>query len=355
MQIYYFPYLFLNQADFIKYDNITVWNFEICKKKQIRDDKLRAYVSSLLAANRRLNKKIEDLGVVALSGRNNFEPLDPKDSEEVSDFSKVLFLTTVAKSNTINNPHCMATSENFGIVCQNFDLESKNTAYTSGKIVTTTSGGWKIGEIKYEMPHYVPTGPFKLDEDFLKVMQRLKIRKTKLYRLILRATDSMMQGYSNADDKSYSSRILEQCRAFEILFALPQKDQRKIFKKKIKEYCSSEGDWKVRYMSERPKENKWETDVRQAMWADKFYTLRNHIIHGRKIKATEFQFLSQKHWDLGLMFFLVSVKQLINKALGKKIFYDKIKFKDRAFEYNQGHLLRALEEVKRKLRPLLSG
>ena len=115
----------------------------------------------------------------------------------------------------------------------------------------------------------------------MRKLEGLKRKKRKLYRLILRASEALMNAYTNSEDVSFESRILELSRAFEILFKLPEKQQRKVFKSSIKKYCEPAGERIRRYLSERPGNIKVpERGSRQVMWADRFYTLRNHIIHG---------------------------------------------------------------------------
>ena len=134
----------------------------------------------------------------------------------------------------------------------------------------------------------------------------------------------------------YDSRILEQSRAFEILFGLPEYHQRKTFKDKIQAYCSLKKERKRWYSSERSKNKKEkELGTRHHMWADRFYTLRNHIIHGERIKDKEYLFFGQIHFDISLWFFLVSIKQMINEQLGETIFLDTIKLESGKFVYDR--------------------
>jgi hypothetical protein len=85
------------------------------------------------------------------------------------------------------------------------------------------------------------------------------------------------------------------------------------------------------------------------MCADRFYVLRNHIIHGEKLKDRDFVFLGQYHYHLGLWFFLVSVKKMINESFGDKIFYDTIKYKEGCFVYENGNIIRAIERAFNKV------
>lgn len=66
---------------------------------------------------------------------------------------------------------------------------------------------------------------------------------------------------------------------------------------------------------------------RKVIWADSYYTLRNHIIHGNQVKLNEFAFKGkQRHLDIGILFFMLLVKKIINEKRKKRIFYDEIEW-----------------------------
>jgi hypothetical protein len=338
----------------IKFAKTTVWNFPRLASQRIKDQNLRKYLKKLLGSNRKYEKPIEGIGIISFDDCDNFIQSNDKQIKEIDELRKVLFLVAVAKSNIHSFRHAghmMVTSENFNVIYQNFSIDSEYTAYQTGKIITTMSGGHKVGEIKYEIPRYVPKTNFNYDDEFLKALQLVKIRKPSFFRTIIRATDAMMNGYSNSDDVSYESRILEQSRAFEILFNLPERGQRKELKANIKKYCTLNSERKWRYKSERSKSNKVpETGTKHEMWADRFYTLRNHIIHGELVKNKDFVFSGQRHHDIGLWFFIASVKQMINEQLKKTIFIDTIRYEKAKFEYDRQPYKLLIEQVMRKMK-----
>jgi len=355
LQICYFPYIFLEKREIVEFDGITIWNFSILKSQRITDEKIREHVSQLLEANQRNGKPIGDIGVIAIRKKEDYTPLEKVERKKIDDLRKVLFLCSVAKSNIYlgqNAAYRMVTSDNFTVVYQNFKIGDPDTAYESGRIVSTRSGGHRIGEIRYEVPRHVLHRIFTFDEKLLNAMKKLKRKDSNTYHKILRATDAMMNGYTNSDDVSNESRILEQSRAFEILFDLPEKSQREKFKENVSKYCQVDKERKRRYKSERGRGKKeWEKNTRQVMWADRFYTLRNHIIHGERLRITAFLFYGQPHHSqLGLWFFIVSIKNMINDSLGKKIFYDTIKCKSGHFEYDNGQIIRAIDRAFSKIK-----
>jgi hypothetical protein len=120
-----------------------------------------------------------------------------------------------------------------------------------------------------------------------------------------------------------------------VLLDLPEQGQRRDFKDKIKKYTVRSGEKSRKYFSERPGRNVIEYEPLKVVWADKFYTLRNHIIHGEKVPMKEFYFRNrQSHLDIGPMFFVLIVKELINEKLRLKRKY----FTDEVFweKYNDG-------------------
>jgi hypothetical protein len=243
----------------------------------------------------------------------------------------------------------MVTAENFNVVYQNFKVGSDHTAFETGRIVNIKRGGYKVGKVKYEIPKHILTPNFDYDDKLLNSLQEIKKRKPKFFRIIVRATDALMNSYKNSDDVSYESRILEQARAFEILFNLPDHDQRKEFKDKIEKYCALKDERKRWYKSERFNKKVVEVGTKHKMWADRFYTLRNHIIHGEVIRNKEYIFSGQRHYDIALWFFIASVKQLINEGLKSKIFYDVVKFESGKFKYESQHIRQAVEQAMKEL------
>lgn len=335
----------------IEYDGITVWNYPYALSSQIKDQEIREYISVLLKANCHLGKPIENIGVIKLDGNEDFRPLSPKEQNRIRELRIALFLSAMSASNIyhgLNTGAQMMTAENFTVVYQNFELGSLRTGYSSGTIVTMNDYGYEITKIKFEAPRSLVKNSLNLDDKLLVVMNKIKKKKPRQYRLLLRATEAMMNGYYNTDDISTESRILEQCRAFEILFSLPEK-QRKYFKIQIGRYCQSGKEKKVRYKYETYNNKVWETSTKQVMWADRFYTLRNHIIHGKTIKPKEHIFLGLPHFTLGLWFFLVSVKKILNGLIGKELFYDTINYQSGKFKYDRRQLMPYADKLLRAI------
>lgn len=350
LQISYLPYLFLCATESVDFDEISVWNFGLLSVDRIPDCELRKHVKKLLAAHRSNGARIKDIGIISFKNKEHFQPLTKLEQQRVVDLRRVLFLSSVAKSNISIGPNMgmfMVTSDNFSALYQNFALGSSDTAWSSGKIINVGSIGHKVGEIIYEMPRYVLHRSFACDQSLLKALTQFRRKQPRTFRLIMQATDAMMNGYSNSDDISFEARILEQSRAFEILLQLPDKNQREVLKETIEKYCHPDDDKKVSYKYEVRGKKKVEKNSRsrQAMWADRFYTLRNHIIHGKKLSSKDFLFSGQSHFHLALWFFIVAAKKIINETLGKTIFHDVIRYEDGKFEYDKGSMTASIEKA----------
>lgn len=352
-QIIYFPYLTFRDKP-LKFNDLVLWHFDGEKNNFIQDAPLRDYVSKLISTNVYRGKPIENIAIVS-DEKPSFQPLTAKQIKATENFKSVLFLAGVSKTNRFygdNAGSFMMTADNFTMVYQNFELGSKFTAFSTGSIVRINAGGHEVDKIKYERPPHVLTARYGMDEDLFNALAELMRSRPRIFQRIIRATDAFMIGYSNSDDIKMASRILQQARAFEILLNIPESNQRENFKKIIRKYCMPLHGQKVTvtYKSERrPGKFDNETDIIQVKWADRFYSLRNHIIHGNSLKKDELGFGKQLHQDLALWYYLVCVKKIVNHALRKRIFYDEIKWVKGRFEYEDNGFHRCFEEAWKKV------
>lgn len=216
-----------------------------------------------------------------------------------------------------------ATSENTLFTIQNFQIESNYIAERSGYLVSVGVGGYKIGDVKFASPNYILLPRLSWDQRLLEFLQTIKKKNKRLYRRILLAADSLFTSYYNDPNVSEDVRILSQARAFEILCELPEIGQRKFLKEWINKFCSSGNERQLTYWYETRKGQRKSKDQGslKVIWADKFYTLRNHIIHGDSIKPAEYVFKGvHRHVDIAVLFFILSLKMIINQKFGYKVF-----------------------------------
>ena len=355
-QIAYFPYVFMGTNP-IEYEGVTIWNFSREAERRIPDQSTRAFIASLLQINVRRGQPIPSIGVVDLSAQG-FKPFNPKQKKLIQEFRLALFLCTVAQSNIYSGPNAglqMVTADNFTLIFQNFQLGNFSAGFSTGSIVRIRSGGGKISEAKHEKPPYVfDHASIHIDEALMACMAKVKKRKPRAYQRILRAVEAFMGGYFNSDEMSFEGRILQQARAFEILLDLPPgRTQRMVAKEKIEKFCSPDSAKKVCYRFERGHgQFEQESGTMQKKWTDRFFTLRNHIIHGQNVPESKLRFHGKWHQDLALWFFLVSLKKLVNQTLGEQEFYDEVKFEKNTFAYDSNAyyaiLMRGAQKLKSK-------
>lgn len=352
MQLIYFPYLMLDNIDEISYDSVKVWNFQKKATEYIQDKTLRDKIRALLDTNKYGGQPIQDMGILSI-GDIDFRDATQDDINIASEIKLLLFLTYLAQNNVraqgANAGLDIATSENFVYVFQNFQMESDNISESSGYIVNKTVGGYKIGEMSFVAPPYV-LKPLNLifNDDLSAALLRLKTDDRNLYARILRATDLFFQSYFNNSDVSINARILLQVGALEVLLDLPTDNtQRKTLKEEVEKLTKLPGDPIETYQYEAGPTFKSETRSIKVKWADRFYSLRNHIIHGNDVPLAEFRFGEQRHIDIATMFFVLLTEKRINERFGEKIFYDEIiwgKFTDEnwaerdGFVFNDGRL-----------------
>lgn len=349
----------LGTIEEISFDNIKVWNFTKKAEEYIPDRILRDKINALLAMNKYGNHSIKDIGILSI-GNVDFRPYSQAEIVLVNEVRLLLFLTFLAQNNVtaqgVNAGLDMATSENFSQVYQNFELANDHVSESAGYIVKSTIGGYKMQEISFVAPsHILKPWQVSFDDDLLMQLRQLKVLDGTFYDRILRATDLLFESYFNNPNVSLNARILLQVSALEVLLDLSMKDQRKGLKDKIKSTTVLPNDKVLRYKSERGSTTHLETESIKVMWADRFYVLRNHIIHGTTVPPLEFIFERQRHIDIAVMFFVVLVKKLLNQRLGSTIFFDEIawsKFTDGdnnehdGFVYDNGAFRKVVNAIK---------
>lgn len=333
MQIVYFPYLFLGNLDEVGFGDIKVWNFEKKAKEYIPDENLRKHIQKIIRSNVSHNQQIKNIGVLSI-GQTDFREFSSEELATASEVRLVMFLSFLAIHNTVgrggNAGWFMGTSENFEFVVQNFQLGNEYTSERSGHIVSLMTGGYKIGEKKFYQPsHVISYQRFSLDSLLIKELFRLKHRGgKKFYSKVLRATDLLFESYYNNPNISPNARVLLQIAAFEVLLDLPFSGQRRDFKEKVEKYCDLPNEKQYIYRYETLRGKIKDRKSRKVIWADAYYTLRNHIIHGDRVDVEDFIFKGkQRHLDIGVLFFMLLVKKLVNEKRGRKIFYDEIEWR----------------------------
>lgn len=333
-QLILLPYIGLRNQTSIRYGRVEVWPQSMLDD-YVTSEELRTRIQLLLNSykassfGRRRSEPLLGIGLVSVGARD-FRPLAPTEIEEVHEFRHALFLSTLASNVTWSGPnagHYMHTAENFSLVTQNFQLAGDYLSETSGMLVTVTNMGLKLGEVEFTTPTHVPRPlQFSYETDLMKLLWRLRRRNRQLYRRILNAVSVFIESYYNTPSVDIRARVLLQATAFEVLLDLPDTGQRREFKNLVEQLCGTPGERKYRYKFEAHSKRVAESRTLKAMWADRFYTLRNHIIHGKRIRNGEYRFRGhQHHLVIAPMFFVLAAKKLVKLALPAELpLFDRI-------------------------------
>lgn len=335
-QVLYLPYLNLGSEAEITVGPVRIWNFDLKKNEYIPDVELRAYVEQLIWTNtsavtrRGKRPPLEGIGIVSI-GQTDFRQFSSQEHAAVARARSALFLACLAKNayapRNSNSGFSMYTSENFRAVTQNFVVGSPYIAETSGFIVTTTNMGLELGRVQFEKPSYVSI-PARVDydSDLLSELMSNRRYSTSFRDRLFSASAILLESYYNNPYVHISARVLLQAAALEMLL---QSEGRQDFKNKVEHYLNDKGtirgkpkrETRYRYRSERSRSKNgkraYAEEVRsiKGMWADRFFTLRNHIIHGENVRRREYVFRGhQDHVLIAPLVFIGLVREILNEA-----------------------------------------
>lgn len=365
MWIMVFPHIFMRNIPSISYKSAKLWNLKYLEQN-IDDPELTQYLSRLLSIYKHRGSSITDMGILSIDGQSVFDSeISPSVRERAKEFQLCIFLASLSKQSRVtahaNAGHFMTTADNYSFFIQGFKLGSDSTAESIGAIVTYRNLDL-LEKMSFDIPRYVPApinGTLNFDTGLLEKLAMISNASPRVYQRILSAIDSIYEANINDENVSINNRILSQARAFETLLRLPDKDQRLAFKTVIGAISDTPTENLYRHFYETRGGKKLDTRKRSLkyIWADAFYTLRNRIIHGNRVEASEYLFRRrQSHFICANIFFVQSIKYVISKRMRKKMFYDSVKW-DRwddgmahyqGFAYDDGYFFEAYIEAVRK-------
>lgn len=327
----------MNSTQEVSLGRVTVWNLDKLADKYLPDKAERKQVITLLSANKRKKETLKGMGVIAVDGKSIFSGIDQEIGSLIDEAKNLLFLGILASNVTFNrhanSGHYMRTAENCTVVFQAFD-GSDYTSESTGAIVRFSIGGYKIGEITYPIPSYVPSPTdFRYDQQLLDDLLRFKALRVRRFRQLMQAADAMSDAYHNDNYVSHNSRILSQARSLEILFKLPATGQRATLKSRVERLIDLPGEKKLSYWYESwDRKLKKQVKVREVRsckvkWADRFYVLRNKIIHGDPILPGDYNFENKhRHIDIAPLFFILGIKKELDRAFRRERYFDQIEW-----------------------------
>ena len=299
---------------------LKIWNFSKMKNTYVPDRTTREHLEKIFATHQSYGRPIEDIGVVSI-GSTDLRAFTEDEYRLIRDARLILFLSFVDQNNTGHEPnagHSMVTSDNFDLYTQNFLLGDDHISDRAGEIISFLRGGFELGRVVFEMPGFVPAhSMFRYSTDLFHNLLDLRSKKPRVFEKVMTATELFFESYYNAPHLSKNARVLLQASAFEVLLDLPEHRQREHFKTAIGALANLPSERTYQHFSERSSGRKAkETLTIKQIWADLFYTLRNHIIHGNSPKSREFIFKgTMRHTDVALQFFVFCVRKQIAKSL----------------------------------------
>jgi hypothetical protein len=257
----------------------------------------------------------------------------------------------------------MASSENFSLTHFSIVTENDDMTEYTGFVLPKWIGGIDIDKNLQLRQKHVPTPRFGISEDLANSLVLLRKKKRRDFRRIISAIEVFFESYYNSAEVSHNARILLQASAFEILLSSESGKGREKTKAFIKKHANTSSDKILSFKSERgTTKSVIEQGTIKEKWADSFFTLRNHIVHGNLPKDKDFMFGKwQRHFDIALYFFIFILKRKIEDALGKDIFSDDISWKTwtddlelppkkySGFEYSH-YGVRGLEKIYEKIK-----
>jgi hypothetical protein len=337
--IAYFPYLSMGNMDEIDLGFAQIWNFYKKNNDYIKDERVRSQLKLIFKMHRGHEDPISGIGVICL-GVSDCRIFSDDEIKKIRDIQNLLFLGYVSEYNTevltSNSGHSMYTSDNFDVFLQNFVLEDDYVSERTGVIVPKLEGGWTTSELIIKRPTYVLTSSGnEPDWEFIKQLQVLEKKRPTVFKRIMGATEIFMESYYNSPILSQNARILLITSAFEIMLNLrPGLEARKEFKKYIGDNFVLSGEKDYEYVVRGIKNKRTVTLKKKQIWADKLFTLRNDIAHGRRIDKRRYRFNKyQSHLHISLLFFLLFIRKQIEKSI--KIPCDiQIKWRDWTDEFH---------------------
>jgi hypothetical protein len=310
-------------------------------KTYLPDAALREHVGKILESHKVFSpygtsgpKKFEPISGIGIISTDRLTDVEICDEDRlvINDARLIVFISFIAHQNTLvhnfNSGHSMASSENFAPIYFSTVVGDRIMTELGGFVVSSWHGGISIEENMIIRLRHVPKPKFAMDIKLLETLILLRERKKLVFRRFISAIEIFFESYYNAPEVSHNARILLQASAFEILLGSKTSEGRRDLKLFLKVKATYPDDEKLSFSSERKNGCVTEIGTIKEQWADRFFTLRNHIIHGKVPTESEFYFGEwQRHFDIALYFFVFCLKRKLEEELGEEIFGDDVEWK----------------------------
>jgi hypothetical protein len=284
------PYLSLNEE--LKFSNLRIWPYNKLKSKKIKDPKLLEHLNKILGMYTHINGGPIGNPAIITNSTYNFSNLYKTSLDKIEYLKQSFLIPSILKMNSWS----FITSDNFMSFYQRFQTGNDGLATQDGAIHGISTGGYKIGGIKFQKPGYInlSTSPIDVEKAVLRALLESyrKLRSDERNSNVVNSLSTFFNSYKNSHDISRTSRILDLLMSFELLFGETGRTQ---FRKNILQhsYFKPLSEKKYPYP---------EIDTRTGatlralnitlleIWAEEFYKLRHKLIHGNSTSNKDFLF-----------------------------------------------------------------
>lgn len=321
----YFPDRTVNES----YGDFTIWNWENHKANYVADPKMREYLDKYFAIYTKPNGETENRIAVISTAQEGALPekLDGIKQRvgRLAESAMLAYLATLPVDS--NGGLFAASSDNFAVMFQPFDIGSETVAIQSGSYIKTLWAAGSFSRLRFVTSQHIPDPGAGLgDKTLLTHLAGLSQNLSNEVERLFRSLYSVRSAFGNADDHPYEARIVSMATAFEILLNIP------------------DGKGKGRYFSESlnallppnklPRSSRllgktMVDDNEVGWWCRDFYDLRSKIVHGNEIGSTEYLTNGVEKLRIALYLFVECVWGTLTKA-DKAIAFDYLSFWIRA-------------------------
>lgn len=179
---------------------------------------------------------------------------------------------------TTNTSIGVANSERFQLVTQVFKDPKPFISISSGGTVH----GWDINRIHFCTPWHAGSSFYRTDEELVTALGALlnHRRNAALRERIFRAIEWFRLAHTGSDETSDESRVVMMATAFEILLEPKDRFQKRLLMTQALHNLTARDNLKLKVVTIGKKTLKLNA---VAAWLDRFYQLRNAIVHGERI------------------------------------------------------------------------
>lgn len=223
---------------------------------------------------------------------------------------------------TQNTSFGVPNSERFQLITQNFAPGQYSVAVLSGGV----THAWTLSAIHFCIPWCVGGSMDQVDEDLLKALGLILNRRrgAALRERLFRALEWFRLAHTGSDDTDSTSRLVMMATAFEVLLEPPNPFQKRSAMGEALTVLTERPNLKTKTVKIAKKTYKFNAP---AVWLDKFYQIRNSIVHGDRVRQQSLRYavsgrpwLTHLHvadlvmWEI-VVWELVTVKLLGQNAL----------------------------------------